>query len=82
MPSQSEMTKPSKPILCFSTSVMSSRWACIFSGSPTPSSVQSTLEKEGMTDPTRYLRTADTYGARSIRANSRRLATVTPWSMV
>jgi hypothetical protein len=32
--------------------MISSRCACILVGLPTPSSVQSTLEKEGMTLPT------------------------------
>ena len=80
-PSQSEMTKPSKPILCFSTPVMSARWACILSGFPTPSSVKSTLENDGITLPTRWSRTAGTYGARSMRAKSGRLEMVMPWSM-
>ena len=81
MPSQSEITNPSKPILCFRTPVMSSRWACIFSGSPTPSSVQSTLENDGITLPTSWRWTAATYGDRSMRAKSGRLVTVMPWSM-
>jgi len=82
MPSQSEITNPGKPSLPLSTPVISSRWACIFSGLPTPSSVQSTLENDGITLPTRWRPTAGTYGARSIRAKSRRLVTVMPWSMV
>jgi hypothetical protein len=51
------------------------------SGFPTPSSVKSTLENDGMTLPTSCLRTAGTYGARSMRAKSRLLDTVMPWSM-
>ena len=47
-----------------------------------PSSVQSTLENDGMTLPTSWRRTAAMYGDRSIRAKSRRLVTVMPWSMV
>ena len=81
MPSQSEITNPSKPSRPLSTPVISSRWACIFRGLPTPSSVQSTLEKDGITLPTWWRPTAATYGARSMRAKSRRLVTVTPWSM-
>jgi hypothetical protein len=60
---------------------MSSRWACILSGLPTPSSVKSTLENDGMTVPTSCRRTAGTYGARSMRAKSGRLEMVMPWSM-
>jgi hypothetical protein len=52
MPSQSEMTSPSKPIARVSTAAISSRWACILTGLPTPSSVQSTLENDGITLPT------------------------------
>ncbi len=44
-------------------SVMSSSWACIFSGLPTPSSVQSTLENDGITLPTSCSRTATANGA-------------------
>ena len=60
MPSQSEITKPSKPSLCFSRPVSSSRLACILTGLPTPSSVQSTLENDGMTEPTSSRRIAGT----------------------
>jgi hypothetical protein len=52
MPSQSEITNPSKSSWPLSSSVMSSWCACIFSGLPTPSSVQSTLENDGITLPT------------------------------
>jgi hypothetical protein len=82
MPSQSEITNPSNPIWSFSTSVISSRWACILSGLPIPSSVQSTLEKDGITVPVLWRRTAATNGASSIRAKSSRLVIVTPWSIV
>ena len=61
---------------------MSSPLACILIGLPTPSSVQSTLEKDGITLPVRCLRTAGTYGAMSMRAKSRRLVIVTPWSIL
>ena len=82
MPSQSEITNPSNPIWFLSTSVISSRCACILSGLPIPSSVQSTLEKDGITVPVLCRRTAATNGARSIRAKSSRLVIVTPWSIV
>ena len=52
MPSQSLITKPPKRIEPLSTSVISSRFACILIGLPTPSSVQSTLENDGITLPT------------------------------
>lgn len=58
--SQSLMTNPSNPCSSFSQPVTSSVCACIFPGSPTPSSVQSTLENDGMTVPARYSRTAGT----------------------
>ena len=71
IPSQSLITKPSKPISPFSVSVISSRWACILSGLPTPSSVQSTLENDGITLPTSCLRTAGTYCRSDVRPRSR-----------
>ncbi len=61
---------------------MSSWWACILIGSPTPSSIQSTLENDGITLRTPCRRIAGVYGARSIFANSSRLVTVMPWSIV
>jgi hypothetical protein len=82
MPSQSEITNPSKPSWPLSTSVMSSWLACILIGLPTPSSSQSTLENEGMTLPTPCAPTAATYGATSMRQKSGRLVTVMPWSIV
>ena len=60
MPSQSLITKPSKPSPSFSTPWSSSRLACILTGLPVPSSVQSTLENDGMTLPTSWSRTAAT----------------------
>ena len=82
MPSQSLITKPPKPSRPLSTPVISSSCACIFSGLPTPSSVQSTLEKDGMTVPTWCSRTAGAYGASALRQKSSRLVTATPWSIV
>ncbi len=52
MACQSETTNPSKPIWPLSTSVISSLLACILTGLPRPSSVQSTLENDGITEPT------------------------------
>ena len=60
---------------------MSSRLACIFTGSPTPLSVKSTLEYDGMIVPTRCWRTAGTYGESASRFHSARLTMSTPWSM-
>ena len=59
-----------------------SSWACILSGSPTPSSIQSTLENDGITLRTPWRLIAVAYGARSIVSNSSRLVTVMPWSIV
>ena len=81
MPSQSLITNPSKPHRPFSTPVISSRFACILIGLPTPSSVQSTLEYDGITLPTSCLRTAGTYW-RSEFPEGLRLVIATPWSMV
>ncbi len=81
MPSQSLITSPSKSSLPLSVPSISSRWACILSGLPTPSSVQSTLENDGITLPTSCLRTAGTYWRSDVRQNSRRLMIVTPWSI-
>jgi hypothetical protein len=53
MPSQSLITRPPKFIEPFSTPEISSWFACILMGLPTPSSVQSTLENDGITLPTR-----------------------------
>ena len=62
---------------------MISSWcACILIGLPTPSSIQSTLENDGMTLRTPCRLIAVVYGARSIFANSSRLVTVMPWSIV
>ena len=61
---------------------MSSSWACILTGSPTPSSIQSTLENDGITLRTPCRLIAVVYGARSIVSNSSRLVTVMPWSIV
>ena len=66
----------------FRTPLISWPLACILIGLPTPSSVQSTLEYDGITDPVRCARTAATYGERSIRPKSRRFVTGTPWSIV
>ena len=82
MPSQSLITKPSKPSLPLSTPVISSRLACIFSGLPTPSSVQSTLENDGITLPTSCFCTAGTYGAASCARSRARLVIAMPWSIV
>ena len=60
MPSQSEITKPSNLSCPLSTSVISSWWACILSGLPTPSSIQSTLENDGITLRTSWRRIAQT----------------------
>ena len=80
--SQSLITKPSKPIWPFSTSVISSLWACILSGLPMPSSVQSTLENDGITLPTSCFRTAGTYWRSECFQKSGRLVTAMPWSTV
>jgi hypothetical protein len=76
------MTKPWKWYWPLSTPVISSCCACILTGLPTPSSIQSTLENDGMTLPTWCRLTAGSYGAKSIFANSSRLVTVMPWSIV
>ena len=78
--SQSLMTKPSKPIPRFSTSVSSSRCACILSGLPTPSSVQSTLENDGITLPTWCFWTAGRYWRSECCQKSARLVIAMPWS--
>jgi hypothetical protein len=80
--SQSLITKPSKPIPRFSTSVISSRWACILSGLPRPSSIQSTLENDGITLPTWCFCTAGRYWRSEFLQKSSRLVTVTPWSIL
>ena len=81
MPSQSLMTKPSKPSLPLSTSVISSWLACILIGLPTPSSVQSTLENDGITVPTSCCgRPGST--AQRVSQKSSRLVIATPWSIV
>ena len=79
---QSEMTSPSNPSWPLSTSVMSSLLACILIGLFIPSSVQSTLEKDGMTEPTWCLLTAGPYGASASSSNSGRDTSSTPWSTV
>ena len=81
MPSQSLMTKPSKSSAPLSTPLISSWCACILSGLPTPSSVQSTLENDGMTLPTSCSRTAGTYWRSELRQKSPRLVIATPWSI-
>jgi hypothetical protein len=65
-----------------STPVSSSLLPCMLVGLPTPSSVQSTPENDGITLPAWCRRIAVTYGARSIVAKSDRLVTVLPWSIV
>ena len=82
MPSQSEMTKPSKSSCPLSRPVMRSRLACILIGLPTPSSTKSTLENEGITLVTSSRRIACAYGDTSMRRKSRRFVTVMPWSIV
>ena len=82
MAAQSLMTKPSNPILPLSTPVISSLCACILTGLPTPSSVQSTLENDGMTLPTRCRFTAVDVRRQVDLHEVRRSVTVTPWSMV
>ena len=69
IPSQSLITKPSKPSPFLSTPLISSPLACILIGFPVPSSVQSTLENEGITVPTSCFCTAGTYGLRASRQN-------------
>ena len=81
MPSQSLMTNPSKPICPLRVPVMSSWWACIFSG-PALSSVQSTLENDGITDPTWWSCTAGTYCRSATSQKSWRLVTEIPWSIL
>ena len=82
MARQSEMTRPSNPSSPLSTSVMSSSLACILIGLPSPSSVQSTLEKDGMTEPTWCLLTAGPYGDSASSSNSGRETWSMPWSTV
>ena len=62
--------------------MISSLWACIFSGLPTPSSVQSTLENDGITVSTPCFLIAGTYWRSECRQKSSRLVTATPWSIV
>ena len=66
----------------FSTPVISSWFPCILIGLPIPSSVQSTLENDGIALPASANRIAGQNGARSIRAKSARLVIVMPWSTV
>jgi hypothetical protein len=82
MPSQSLITKPWNRMDPFRAPVISASLACILIGLPTPSSVQSTLENDGMTAPTSWRFTAGRYCCNEVRQKSRRLVTATPWSIV
>ena len=59
----------------------SSLLACIFTGLPRPSSVQSTLENDGITEPTWCLSIAVGYGESASFSNSARETWSTPWSI-
>ena len=60
--------------------MISSLCACILSGLPTPSSVQSTLENDGMTVSTPCFLIAGTYWRSECSQKSRRLVIAMPWS--
>ena len=62
--------------------MISSRLACILIGLPTPSSVQSTLENEGITLPTWWSWTAGMYWRSEFSQKSSRLVIATPWSIL
>ena len=61
--------------------MISSLWACIFSG-PEASSVQSTLENDGMTVSTPCFWTAGTYWRSALSQKSWWLISVMPWSIL
>ena len=84
MPSQSLITKPSKPMLSLSTPAISSWLACILIGLPTPSSVQSTLEYDGITaaDVVVAARPATYWRQGVVRRSPARLVIAMPWSIV
>ena len=75
---QSEITNPLNRMECLSTSVISSLFACIFTGFPRPSSVQSTLENDGITVRTLCLVTAGQNGASASLSKVARSTSVDP----